>query len=667
MTTTGKPEEYPLDEFQRAAAEEGEDAAVLVVGEHGTGRTQTVTARVAALLQRGVSPAHITVLAATDGNAANLRRRMAAHPAVAEHINGIFIGSVYDLFNVILRGGGARALDLSPNYSLWDEGTTLGMVQLAWRATGREELRIGELRQVRRWRRRNMAGWPDSQPVPPEKGFWREVDEVYQAELRRQNAVEDYQIPALAYSAIDQDQALRERWSSGRALHLLVEDGEGLTARQTAALDRLRGKRRSLMITVRPRSRHDPGTGWGHMDLLLLPSSKVQVHRLMVDHGHADPIFQVFNRLRRSPSDGPAAVEETCEGSEGRRPWLVEVEGHHDDIALRCAREISRMAYGGVSWERIAVLDRDGRALGRMRTHLTYRGIPYRELGRKPAGLPTDARCAVALMTLLLNPNDLPSLCTAAAASHPNRDRVLSGPTTMKLYKAGRESGQNLVITAADLLDAGELDPEEHSLLGELALSLKVLARILVDPEEDLNVLFGAALAAVRRSQPGGVPPPEQPQEFDFADLCSRTPRLPGERQPAHLRRVLDLWSGVLHPARSHETGTGVTFGSYEDARGGSWNIVLLPDVSDQASPGKAGPYGRVLDDELRLFRDALARGTQVLGMYYLADTGMAGQRYSLTRFLEPVRDLLDIRRAPYEPPPSYEPFSGPDPSSAPA
>ncbi len=239
-------------------------------------------------------------------------------------------------------------MDLSPHYSLRDEATTLRMVQLAWRSTGREEPRMSELRQVRQWRSRNMAGWPDSQPLPPEKGHWREVDEVYEAELRRQQAVEDYELPALAHSALDRDPALREKWSSGRARHLLVDDGELLTPRQTAGLDRLRGQRRSLMITARPRSRRGLGAGLGLMDLLLFPSSKVQVHRLMVDHGHADPIFRVFTRLRRSPSDAPPATEESCDGPHGGRPWLVEVEGHHDKITLRCAREISRMGNLGV-------------------------------------------------------------------------------------------------------------------------------------------------------------------------------------------------------------------------------------------------------------------------------------------------------------------------------
>ena len=668
MTTTGKTPEYPLDRFQRAFAEDGEETTILVVGEHGTGRTQTLVGRVGFLLQGGVSPADICCVTTSEGNATNLRHRMSVHPVVAEHINEIFIGSIYELFNAVLRDGGARVLDLSPHYTLWDEATTLRMVQMAWRATGREELRMSELRQVRQWRRRNLVGWPESQPAPPGKGHWREVNEIYEAELRWQHAVEDYELPALAYSALDQDSALREKWASGRARHLLVEDGEGLTPRQAAGLDRLRGQRRSLMVTARPKSRSDLGTGWGPMELLLFPYSSLQVHRLMVDHAHAEQVFQVFTQLRRSPSDGPPSVEETCDGPDGGRPRLVEVEGHHDDISLRCAREISQLGYLGVPWEQIAVLDRQGRALGRMRIHLTYLAIPYRQLGGVPADLPTDARCAVALLTLLLNPNDLPSLCTAAASSHPNKDRVLSDPTALKLYRASRESGQDIVVTTAELLDAGALDPDEHSLLGETIISLKVLAAVFVDPEADLSVLYQAALLCARRSQPKGVTPSRDPHESDFADLCSRTPRLPGESKPTHLRRVLDLWSRVLYPTRSHDTGTGVTFASYEEARGRSWSFVLMPDVSDQASPGKAGPYGRVLDDELLLFRDAVARGTQVLVMYYLADTGMAGQRYTLTRFLEPVRDLLDIHRQPYEPPPSYEdPFSGPDPSSAPA
>ena len=74
MTT--QEERDHLDQWQRAVA--GESAArVLVVGEHGTGKTEALIARVAVLLQRGPSHAHITCLTTTDGNAGNLHARMA--------------------------------------------------------------------------------------------------------------------------------------------------------------------------------------------------------------------------------------------------------------------------------------------------------------------------------------------------------------------------------------------------------------------------------------------------------------------------------------------------------------------------------------------------------------------------------------------------------------
>ena len=161
-----------------------------------------------------------------------------------------------------------------------------------------------------------------------------------------------------------------------------------------------------------------------------------------------------------------------------------------------------------------------------------------------------------------------------------------------------------------------------------------------------------------------GLPRYYEPQEDDLFGLA-HTPALPGESKPAHLRRILDLWSGVLHPARSYETEVGVTFADFEAVRGRFWSVIIIPDVSDQATPGRAGSYSVALDAELRLFCDAVARAKEILYLYYLADTGMAGERYILTRFLEPVRHLLQFHRQPFEPPSSYpDPFSGPDPSS---
>ena len=659
--TTGKTREYSLDRFQREAAEKEEAGTVLIIGEHGTGKTRTVVARVAFLLRRGVSPTNIACVTTTDENAENLRSWMAEHPDVGDHLGEIFVGTITQLCNQVLRNGGARVLGLSPDYTVWNEPTALQMVDLGWIARGGKKLRKRELRDIRDWRSRDMSRWPEDLPLSPGPGHRADIAAAYENELRWQNAVEDCELPALAFLSLNQDPALRDQWASGRARHLLVDDGERLTARQVAVLDKIRGLGGSLMITVIPQYGGSPAARQRPMELLLEPRSRVRTHRLMVDHSHAEGIFQVCSEIRRGCTDDPFPAEETSDGPEERGPWLEEIEGHHEDIMARCLTQIGRLRNLGVHCQDIGVLDPWGRALDRMRSQLICWGIPYRELGAKPTDPPSDVRCATALLTLLLNPANLHAARIAAAANYPNKDRSVPAPISQEWHRVTREMGSDFVTAAAALLDGGKLDPQDRASLEGLVLSQRALLQELDNPEGNVADLCMSALALVDHFKPKGLPKPLELPRSDFLDHCN-TPALPGENKRGHLRRILDLWSPALHPGRSYGNQQGVTFASFEAARGMLWDFVFILDVSDQAIPGKVGPYSSAVDAERRLFCDAVTRAKRFLWMYYLTDTGMAGERYVLSRFLQPkqVRDLLELRHVPFEPPSSHlDPFAG--------
>ena len=66
-----------LDEAQRAVVELRSDASGVVVGAPGTGKTETLVARVAALVERGVDPDAILVLTPSRQTATALRDRLA--------------------------------------------------------------------------------------------------------------------------------------------------------------------------------------------------------------------------------------------------------------------------------------------------------------------------------------------------------------------------------------------------------------------------------------------------------------------------------------------------------------------------------------------------------------------------------------------------------------
>ena len=643
---------------QQLAVAWGDDGKALVTGGTGTGKTSTLIERAAVLLGRGVPGSQISLVGASDESAAQGRRLMERSLDIAEHLDGIFVGTVVQLANRVLRQGGADVLGISPDYRVWDRQACLDMLDLAWQVRGGRALLKGQLRRVLDWSRRNFSGWPDDRLPPLPAGFYQEVLDAYHEEMDWHHAVAVDELPALALSALNNNNAFRSAWISGQTRHLLLDDGELLLPREVALLDRLVGTG-SLLLAVRP----------GHLGLrahspapvsqLVLSRSGWRNHSLTVNHASTQCLFRLSSALRRGRGayDRPYGATETCDGPEGEPALLVEAEGILEDIDRLVLDEIQRLARQGVPPDSIAVLYRRGSPVERMRTLLAHRGIPYTVLGGKPPDRPTDARCAWALLTLLLNPDDLNAARVVAAVAYPNAPRLLDEPASRTWFRAAREAGEHLMDATTTLMSSLGADAPEWDSLLAMETCWEVVTTMWDRDYPIADICTGAgnmvSIVAARR-----LPRVLEPDLQPFLDFCRDTPPLPGESKRVHLRRLLDRWSPALHPARRGQIERGVTFATFEAARGRFWDAVLIPDVSDQTIPGTAGPYSGVLDEELHLLCEATTRARRFLRLYYPADTGRAGAQYAVSRFLEPVRHLLEFRREPYRPPASGDPFA---------
>ena len=652
---------FPLDGRQRAAVQDDGDK-IVAVGRHGTGKTHVAVGRVAFLLGQGVPPGEITCLAATDQNANDLRRRMGQFPFIAASEHRLFVGTVSQLCNEVLRNGGSDVLGLSSGYTILDRRAALQMLRWAWKARGGRRLEARQLRAILDWRRGNLRRWPDSPPAPAREDFWLEVEDVYVEELALNAAVEMDDLPAKAHRALSDDN-FRRLWPSGRARHLVMDDPEQYTAREVAVLDLLTGTTASLMATAECDSQGSLVALSAPFRYLLLPGGSSRYHHLTVNHAQTRRLFRLGAALR-SGLEGfdQMTMAEDPGGPVGEPPLLVEVDGIQEDMDRWCLEGLQRWAQQGIPWDQMAVLDRHGRALGRMRTQLAHRNIPYRVLGADPPDRPTDARCIVALLTLLLNPWDLRSGRIAAGAGWPNRDRLMPEAAALEWRRTALEAGSHLVDAARHLLSVpGRGAPEQHQ-LGQLVRAWEELTRSLAPWQENaVAALSIGARNMINSFKAAGLPIFSETETVDFLSHFLFIPRWAGESHRDHLCRVLDLWSPALHPARLHENRTGVTFGRFGAVTGLNWQAVQILDVSDGAIPGDMGSYSEVVAREFALFRQAVTRATRCLQMCYLADMGKGGRRYAPSRFLEPVQNLLQFRREPYQaPPPSEDPFAGP-------
>jgi len=121
-----------LNPQQRAAVIHGEGPLLIVAGA-GTGKTTTLAARVAHLLDRGVPAERILLLTFTRRSAREMLQRAATlsgHPD-AERVWG---GTFHAVGNRLLRLHG-QTLGLSPDFTVLDQGDAAEVIGLL-----REEL-----------------------------------------------------------------------------------------------------------------------------------------------------------------------------------------------------------------------------------------------------------------------------------------------------------------------------------------------------------------------------------------------------------------------------------------------------------------------------------------------------------------------------------------------
>ena len=618
---------------------------VLLVGGSHTGKTATLVSRVALMLEaRGLRPERFTALTVRDESSEALRSRLAAHPEIGGRVNEMFVGTVDGLAACLMRSGEYNIPGLDPNFSVWDEETALDVMQMVLpEHPDLHSLMLtrADIRRVLRWYWRNRSKWPGDPQNDALHHYWPKVAALYRAEKSRQNAVDLYDLPAMMVQAIGNGPYGLKPALEHLFRFVVLDEAHELTPMQLHFLYSICDPNAFVVAALDPSQAIDWSADQKAETSLTLMFDMPTVV-LSTARGRTQRLHEMSEALGRGLGiAGPEVVSHGNGEPEGTWPMLVAVEGTFTDMDNACLQDLTRLHGMGIPWEDMCVIDRGGRALGRMRTQLVHRGIPHRELGRVSGAGPTDARCLVALMTCVINSSDLAAIRIGGAPDHRNARRLLPDPTSRKLLELARAGGIDL-IAAGEQLDAGADPNDQHRPLVTYLLGCtRVVTKWIADPTTELTDLFAKIQGLIYACQPAGLVPADEPEMALLEALWTETPHLPGQPRLAHLRRFLDRSSAALHPAWRHDRQEGVTFAAIDAARGRSWRFAALLDVSDESLPGGLSPTSPRLEREARRFHSALHRADERLFLYYTADTGR-GSRTTPSRFLEPMRHLLE-------------------------
>ncbi|MCY4557259.1 MAG: ATP-dependent helicase [Chloroflexi bacterium] len=636
---------YSIDPIQRKAAESGSRVTIITGGPQ-TGKSHSAVSRVAFLLESGCPPEQITCIGATPERVANLSLLMRSHPRVLANSDRLFVGTVLELANSLVRlSEGWKELSVPSNYSVWNDTQTVEVIAHALAGLGGIEVKRTEIREAIAWSRRNRWSGKVDEEIPAADARLEELADLCQREKLWLRVLDTDDVLYTAAEAVEKfgKGELDEYSHWLRCNHLLVDGVEDFNQREIKLLALLAGGSDTLTLTTDENQRIR-GSYSGSKVYGVRPQDRgADVHHLELTQTGTTPLSVAAALLRRSDEmEGLRDYEQVWERVAGPNPRLVEVPGTNRDMAVRVVADAVARHDQGVAWKDIVILCKTSTAMKPLLTLLVHRDTPYRIVGRKPADRISDADCVRAMLTCLINPYDLYAVRVSVGARHPNRGLSLNGKTSGMLWRMARALDLDLVTAAETFLRQCE-EPQRAD-LSWLVESHRHLRSILEGPGCDLTTLLAHALVQVRGlAGPCSIAGDETVVDFRtdrlWQDAAHNAAQTDGEPLEKQLVRFLDRTSAVLDADRGASDPDALTVSTWDAIKGRHWPVVLVFDVSDETIPGGAGVRGRRYQE--RLWYTITTRATRELVYYCLTDIGL-GNNSRPTRYLEPLRPLLE-------------------------
>ena len=594
---------FDLNEEQRAAVDH-DGGPLLVLAGAGTGKTTTLTARVARLLDRGV-PAHRVLLLTFTRRAAT---EMLSRAAVDQRTRP-WGGTFHSVAHRVLAAN-ATALGLPGGFAVLDPADAADLLDLVREEqglaqAGRRTPRKGLLLDL--YSRSVNTGRPLSETVAETAPWAADLVEPIAGVIKayvarkRARALLDFDDLLLYWRAAVRDDLLGRKLA-GLFDAVLVDEYQDVNQLQVDIVRGLCAGDAGLTAVGDDAQAVYGFRGASARHILDLPAQfpGTTVVRLVRNYRSTQPVLDLANAAWAGAAVRYDKTLVAARGG-GSRPELVDCADEATQSDEVCARVLAARERG-LRLRDQAVLFRAGRGSDQLELELTRRRIPFVKYGGLRYLESAHVKDLLALYRLADNPRDetawfrLLQLLDGVGPATARRvvdalalddDEVLSRWDAELLPAAARAAGDELV---AALRAAGPAVPT-----GERAERLRV------------------ALAPVVRGRY-----PDGPARL--ADLERLSGAVAGA---ADLRAfVVDL---ALDPPRS--TGADAVPPSVDEdwlvlstvhsAKGLEWDVVHLLHVTEGSFPSDMGvSTADGLDEERRLFHVALTRARDSLHLY---------------------------------------------------
>ncbi len=637
-----------LNPVQREAASATEGPVMIVAGP-GSGKTRTLTHRIAYLLAaKKAWPSQILALTFTNKAAREMRERV-LRLVGEEGAKGIWMGTFHSVFARILRREAER-LGYTRDFSIYDPTDSENIIKAQMARYG-----IDAKRYTPRSVRHRISG-AKNQLVSPEEyqrlaadPFEEATAKVYgpyNEALRRANAMDfdDLLIKPIELFSNHPD-VLAEYQKRWRYLH--VDEYQDTNHAQYQLTKMLAAQHENICVVGDDAQSIYAFRGADIGNILSFQKDypDATTIRLEQNYRSTGKILRLADAIIKRNAD-QLKKDLWTENAEGEHVVLMEALSERDE-AQKVERRIRDLhVRHGVPYRQVAVLYRTNAQSRSIEDALRRGGIPYRIVGGLSFYARREIKDALAYLRLVVNPNDAASV--RRVINYPTRG--VGAKTMERIEEFAREEGLTLWQALERAEDAGVGSRAASAIQGFTFLIGRHAAKANNAAADEIarELLAESGLLANLREENTveSLARWENVQELISAVAEFTGAHANPEYTPT-LSEFLQQVSLVTDADADEGDPNRVTLMTLHGSKGLEFNVVFVTGMEEGLFPlAVAAQDPKELEEERRLFYVGVTRAEELLFLSYARSRYRFGEQQSniRSRFLDEV-DADDVIR----------------------
>ncbi|PIS29437.1 ATP-dependent DNA helicase [Candidatus Saganbacteria bacterium CG08_land_8_20_14_0_20_45_16] len=614
---------------------------MLVIAGAGSGKTRTVTYRVAFLVESGVPLDSILLVTFTNKAAKEMVSR--AELLLGHDIKGLWGGTFHHIANRFLRRH-AKLIGFNPNYNILDRadskdlvGACVGEANIDVKAKKFPKadallsifgLAINTGRAVA-----DVIAYNYAQFEPLTLDI-EKIHELYQARKKRNNLMDFDDLLFYWWRLLSENDEVAQNYSR-KFLHVMVDEYQDTNYLQARIVNILASHHKNIMVVGDDSQSIYSFRGAHFKNIINFPSvyPDAKIYKLQINHRSTPEILDLANETINQAKE---RFDKTLLANRqtGDKPALISVSTVYEQAAF-IAQRMLELREEGLSLNEMAVLYRSHYQSMEIQMELTKRGIPFEVRSGIRFFEEAHIKDVLAYLKILHNPYDEVSWSRVLKLL----DRV--GPATAeKIFQYIIKNAKPLEEIFSDGVLTVVPQGAESAFKSFQAL-LRQLKELEDKPAEMIKVIAASEYAEYLKAQY----PNYRDRLEDLEQLGTYSIQFKNlEELLSSLALVSGLESETIASGGEPGDKEACVLSTVHQAKGLEWEVVFVVWLADGRFPSYLS-FGKdeEMEEERRLFYVAVTRAKDQLYLSYpLVYSGYEGQvLMKPSRYIEDVPDNL--------------------------